>query len=312
MKVQLFARKHYNAKREYGNEIGHSLVMLRNFREIVSYRSILQSAAFLNFGVVNLLAMTKFSVTIITLNEEKNIARCLDSVKNVADEIVVVDSFSADNTEAICREYGAKFIKQKFLGYIEQKKFAVSQASNIYVLSLDADEALSPELEKSILNLKQQGNLADAYTMNRLNRFCDRWIKHGAWYPDKKIRLFKKNAGKWGGENPHDKIEMNPGSKIKHLDGDLLHYTYQSIEEFVLQGNKFSTIAANEKFKQNKKAGFLNLLINPFWVFIVNYIIKAGFLDGYYGFIIARLSAYHTFLKYAKLIKLQRRKKKEA
>ncbi len=255
--------------------------------------------------------MIRLSVCIISFNEEKNIARCLDSVKNIADEIVVIDSLSTDKTEAICKEYAVKFIHQPFLGYGKQKNFALDHTSNNFVLSLDADEALSPELDKAIRKIKKQPVLADAYSMNRLNFFCDKFIRHGHWYPDKKIRLINKQKGRWTDAELHEKIEINPGTSVQHLNADILHYTYYSIEEMILQGNKFSTIAAQEKFNQNKKAGLFDLLIHPFWSFFTGYILKAGFLDGLYGFIIAKTDAYFTFLKYAKLIRLQRINRKK-
>ncbi len=250
--------------------------------------------------------MIKLSVCIISFNEEKNIARCIDSVKNIADEIVVVDSFSTDNTEAICKAYSVKFIQQKFLGYGKQKNHALDHCSNNFVLSLDADEALSPELDKEIRKLKSKSLLPDGFSMNRLNYFCDKFIRHGHWYPDKKIRLVNKQKARWTEATIHEEIKMEAGASVQHLKADILHYTFYSIEEMILQGNKFSTIAAQEKFDQQKKAGIIDLLINPFWSFFTGYIVKAGFRDGFYGFLIAKTDAYFTFLKYAKLIRLQR------
>jgi glycosyltransferase involved in cell wall biosynthesis len=253
--------------------------------------------------------MTKLSVCIITFNEEKNIARCLDSVKNIADEIVVVDSHSTDKTEAICKAYGVKFILQHFLGYGKQKNFALKQCSNNFVLSLDADEALSPELDIAIRAIKLRKELPDAFSINRLNFFCDKFIRHGHWYPDKKIRLINRQKARWTDAEIHEKMVVDKQAKVEHLKADILHYTYYSMEEFILQGNKFSSLAAQEKFAKNKKASLFNLLVNPFWSFFTGYIIKAGFLDGLYGFIIARTDAYFTFLKYAKLMRLQRQQK---
>src|SRR5207247_875910 len=143
-----------------------------------------------------------------------------------ADEIIVVDSMSTDGTKAICTSYGVTFIEQPFLGYIEQKNFAMNSASHDYVLSLDADECLSDALKKSILAEKQNGFTFDCYRMNRLSSFCGQWIKHGTWYPDRKIRLINRKKGKWGGVNPHDKIVMNESTSLKQLHGDILHYTY--------------------------------------------------------------------------------------
>ena len=251
--------------------------------------------------------MNLLSVAIITFNEEKNIERCLQSVVRVADEIVVVDSNSTDKTKAICEKFNVKWISQDFLGYIEQKNFALAQTSNPFVLSLDADEALSEELEKSILQEKQAGFRSDAFTMNRRSWYCDRWIRHGSWYPDRKLRLLNKEIGKWAGTNPHDKLEVENDTNVTHLKGDILHYTYYSIEEHIAQGNKFSTIAAKAMYDRQKRSSWLKIIVNPFYAFISSYFLKAGFLDGFYGFVIARQTAYQTFLKYVKLKQLEKK-----
>jgi glycosyltransferase involved in cell wall biosynthesis len=250
--------------------------------------------------------MTPLSVAIITMNEEKNIGRCLQSVRDIADEIVVIDSGSSDRTKEICESFGVRFIVQPFLGFIGQKNFALDTTIHPHVLSLDADEALSPELKKSIEKEKEKGFPSAGYSMNRLSWFCDEWIRHGSWYPDRKLRLVLKSAAKWGGMNPHDKLELASHSIENHLSGDLLHYTYYSLDEYILQGNKFSSIAAKAMFEQGKKASYFNLIWNPFISFLKNYFFRAGFLDGFNGYIIARQSASQTFLKYAKLIQLQR------
>lgn len=250
--------------------------------------------------------MQPLSVVIITLNEEKNIDRCLSSVQSVADEIVVVDSLSTDATKAICARHGVRFLEQPFLGYIEQKNFALAAATHAHVLSLDADEALSPQLAQSILIAKQAGFPAEGYTMNRLSWFCDQWIRHGSWYPDRKLRLVRKERAQWGGTNPHDKLLLTPPAAEAHLAGDLLHYTYYSIDELVHQGNRFSTIAAKAMHAQGKKATLFNLCWNPAMAFVKSYLLRAGFLDGFNGLVIARQSANQTFLKYAKLRQLNR------
>jgi glycosyltransferase involved in cell wall biosynthesis len=251
--------------------------------------------------------MTPLSVVIITYNEEKNIGRCLDSIKGIADEIIVVDSISTDGTKAICTSYGVTFIEQPFLGYIEQKNFALNSASHDYALSLDADECLSDELKKVILTEKQNGFTFDCYRMNRLSSFCGQWIKHGTWYPDRKIRLINRKKGKWGGVNPHDKIVMNEGASLKQLRGDILHYTYESIDQIMEQTNRFTTIQSKAMFERGKRSSVIKLIINPLVAFISGYIIKRGFLDGYNGFIIARFSSHATLAKYAKLLQLQRK-----
>ncbi len=250
--------------------------------------------------------MVKLSVVIITLNEEKNIFRCLDSVSDFADEILVVDSFSTDKTKEICKKHGVVFIEHRFEGHIEQKNYAIDQASNDFVLSLDADEVVSDKLKASIIEAKNN-NSADGYYFNRLTNYCGRFIKHSGWYPDQKLRLWNRKKGRFAGINPHDKCELAPGSTLKFLPGDLLHYSYHSISEHVAQYNKFTDIGAREAFKNGKKSNLLIAFYKSFWKFIRDYFFKLGFLDGYYGFIICRLSANATFLKYIKIRELNKK-----
>ncbi|MDA3818860.1 MAG: glycosyltransferase family 2 protein [Candidatus Delongbacteria bacterium] len=241
----------------------------------------------------------KLSVVIITFNEEKNIGRCLKSVKDVADEIVVVDSYSEDNTVNIAESYGAKVITHKFEGHIEQKNHANTEASYPNILSLDADEALSGDLQKQIIQIKK-GWQHDAYSFNRMTNYCGRWIKHGSWYPDIKIRLFDRRCGAWKGVNPHDKYVVETGN-VKHIKADILHYSYYTVSDHIKQIDYFSGIKANELYKRNKKSGFFKRYAAASFKFFSMYFLKAGFLDGYEGYIIARLSATSTLLKYYKL-----------
>jgi glycosyltransferase involved in cell wall biosynthesis len=248
--------------------------------------------------------MPQISVVIIALNEEQNIGRCLDSVVGVADDVVVVDSFSTDRTEEICKAKGARFIQHAFEGHIEQKNWAITQAKYPHVLSLDADEALSDELKKSILEVKANWT-HDGYTMNRLNNYAGQWIRHSGWYPDRKLRLFDNRKGAWGGYNPHDKYSMTtPGAAVGHLKGDLLHYAYHSVEAHKAQLQKFSEIAANAFFKAGKKATFEKRYLSPGFRFLRNYIIKLGFLDGKHGLNIAWNEAVGVYRKYKKLEEL--------
>ncbi len=242
----------------------------------------------------------QLSVVIITFNEEKNIARCIDSVQEVANDIVVVDSFSTDRTKEICLEKGVRFTEHAFEGHVEQKNYAITQAKYPYILSLDADEALTPELEASINEAKQNWK-ADGYKMNRLTSYCGKWIRHGDWYPDRKLRLWDSRKGKWGGTNPHDKFMMEDGTTIMALKGDLLHYSFHSISQHLDQIDKFSEIGAKELFKKGKKATFFHLYIKPTLKFFFSYIIKRGFLDGFYGYVVCKNSAHARFLRYAKL-----------
>ncbi|MBP6334603.1 MAG: glycosyltransferase family 2 protein [Bacteroidia bacterium] len=250
--------------------------------------------------------MKKLSVVIITFNEERNIARCLDSVKTIADEILVVDSFSTDRTEEICRAYNVRFIQHNFEGHVEQKNYALSQTTFDHIFSLDADEALSPELLASIAKVKEHWEF-DAYSLSRLTNYCGKWIRHGSWYPDRKLRLFIKGKGSWTGENPHDMYSPNSPESEGKLKGDLLHFSYYSTEGHIAQVNKFTTVGAASAFRAGRKANVAMLLYKPFYKFVRDYILKLGFLDGYEGFLIARISAHATFLKYVKLIELQKK-----
>lgn len=254
--------------------------------------------------------MNKLSAVIITFNEEKKIAGCIESLIGVVDEIIVVDSFSTDKTEEICRRYNLKFFQNQFIGHIEQKNFAVSLAENDFILSLDADERISARLLNSIKGLNGKF-LFDAYEMNRLTNYCGKFIRHSGWYPDTKTRLFNRNKCKWGGVNPHDKIVSEPGTKTAHLQGDILHYSYDSIHAHIKQMNSFTDIAAQILFEKGKKARFSDLTIRPFWKFFRDYVIKLGFLDGYYGYVVCMLSSVHVFSKYAKLKQMQLQHEKD-
>ncbi|MGC4036903.1 MAG: glycosyltransferase family 2 protein [Chitinophagaceae bacterium] len=256
--------------------------------------------------------MHSLSVVIITFNEEKKIARCLDSVADVADEIIVVDSLSTDSTKAICKSYTkVVFIEQPFLGYVNQKEFALRKASYENVLCLDADEFLSDELKRSIATEKQKGFLKDGYTMNRLNNYCGQWIKHGDYYPDRKLRLCKKEKVNWRGDDPHDVLVLHPNTSSTHLKGDLCHFSFYTFEEHVTKMNKFSTLAAVSMFNRGKKKNYFKLIVNPAWAFFNGYILKAGFMDGLAGYTIAKVNAFYTFMKYLKLIRLYQQKENE-
>lgn len=244
--------------------------------------------------------MTSLSAVIITFNEERNIGRCLKSLEGLVQEIVVVDSGSTDKTRQLCESAGAKFIVNSFQGHIEQKNFALDQASNIWVLSLDADEEVSPRLKESIQTTMAQ-NPELGYSMNRLSNYCGKWIHHGSWYPDTKLRLFDRTKVRWAGTNPHDKAMPLEAGKTGHLKGDLHHYSYYTIDEHLKKLDYFSTIAAKAYYEKGRRSSSWNILINPAFAFIRDYIFRAGFLDGYYGFLIAKFTAQYTFQKYVKL-----------
>lgn len=244
--------------------------------------------------------MKKISATIIALNEERNIERCLKSLQGVADEIIVVDSFSKDKTVDICEKYGAKVFQHPFEGYGSQKNFAVSQASFDFILSLDADEALSEALKKSLLAVKTD-ETPDAFKCRRLNNFCGKWIRHGGWYPDRQLRFWDRNAGSWNESKVHEKVELKPGVRLGNLKGDLLHYSYDSFEEYIRQMNKYSDLKAEESIRRGKKANQLKLIFKPVGKFLTNYFYKLGFLDGYYGFVLAGSAAYADFVTHVKM-----------
>lgn len=241
---------------------------------------------------------------VITFNEEEKIETCIKSLQKVCDEVVVVDSFSTDRTKEICKSLGVHFIENEFKGHIEQKNFAITQANHPYILSLDADEALSDELVSSILEVKSDWQ-ADAYSMNRLTRYINKWIRHGTWYPDLKLRLWDASKGKWQGRNPHDKFVLIEKGKVIHLKGDILHYSIDSITDHLNTINKFTDISANAMYESGHSLALIKMLANPFVGFIKSYFIKLGFLDGKYGFIVSWYSGYATFLKYYKLQKLK-------
>ncbi len=248
--------------------------------------------------------MVKLSIAIITFNEEHNIARCLESVKDIADEVIVVDSFSQDKTAAICREYGVQLSQREFPGHIEQKNHALSLCTHPYILSLDADEALSSDLRDSIKRVKENWQGA-GYCFNRLTNYAGHWVRHCGWYPDRKLRLIKKDQAQWQGVNPHDILKLKDGQKETWIPGDLYHYSYDSISDHIRQTNKFTTIAAKASFEKGVRSSQFKIITRPILKFLRDYIFKLGFLDGRYGFIICYINALSAFLKYAKIKELE-------
>ncbi len=242
----------------------------------------------------------KISAVIITYNEERNIHRCLESLVSIADEIVVVDSYSTDRTEEICSAFNVRFIRHRFTGHIEQKNWAILQASSPFILSLDADEALSDELRSSIMKVKENWT-HDGYYFNRLTSYCEKWIRHTSWYPARKLRLWDSRKGSWGGFNPHDRFFLTKGSTRKFLKGDILHYSYYTVSEHIAQMNSFSTIMARSYYDRGRHVYISSIVLHPLWRFIKDFFLRTGFMDGYYGFIVSVNSAHEVFLKYVKL-----------
>jgi glycosyltransferase involved in cell wall biosynthesis len=243
------------------------------------------------------------SVCIITKDEEENLPDCLSSV-SWADEIVVVDSRSKDRTREIASAAGARVVERDFPGHVEQKNFAVEQARNDWVLCIDADERLSPELAGSVRRALEEPGDRAGYECARLTFHSGTPIRHGGWYPDRKLRLFDRRRARWGGRNPHDRVEAD--GPVGRLEGDLLHHSYRSISDHLRQIDFFTAIAAKEKRARGERASAWKLVLRPAWKFVRMYLLKAGFLDGTAGFVVAVTGAYYVFLKYARLRELER------
>ena len=248
----------------------------------------------------------KLSVVIICRDEEDNIRDCLESVK-WADEIVVVDSGSTDRTLEIAREYTARVIQHPWPGHIEQKSFALEQATGDWALSIDADERVSPELAEEIREMLRQPEAAEVgYTVPRKTHYLGRWITHGGWYPGRKLRLVRHGKAHWAGVNPHDHLYAD--GPVGALKGDLYHYTYRNISDHLRTIDAFTTISAREMAAQGKNRPLLHMLLNPPLRFLRMYLLRLGFLDGLAGFVVAVLGSYYVFLKYAKLWEMLRGK----
>lgn len=242
------------------------------------------------------------SAVIIAFNEERNIARCLDSLADVADEVVVVDSGSTDSTRTLCEERGAVFISHAFEGHVEQKNWAWKQAKGSWMLSLDADESLSDELKQALLLWKASTDPPHlAYGFNRLTSYCGKWVRHSGWYPDCKLRLWKRDAAAWGGENPHDRLALLQPSSEGHLEGDLLHHSYHSLEDHERQIDYFSDIAAASYTGVLWASWPLIRGAKACFQWVKTSVLKGGWKDGATGWTIAYMSARATLHKYRKV-----------
>ncbi len=239
----------------------------------------------------------KISAAIITYNEELNIARAIESLR-CCDEIVVIDSGSNDRTIELAQNHGARVVETHWRGYAAQKNFASEVCENDWVLSIDADEALSEALEGEIWQLKKNGPRHDGYTMPRLAQYLGRWILHSGWYPDRKVRLFNRNKAKWVGEYVHESVVVD--GSTGHLETNLLHYTCSSLSEHLRTMDRYTTLAAEQIVAQRKPVGWRNMAIDPAWTFFKSYVVQRGFLDGPEGLAIAYMAGIYTFLKYAK------------
>ncbi len=251
----------------------------------------------------------KISAAIITLNEERNIKRCIESLMDVADEIIVLDAFSIDNTKEICENAGVRFFQKEWMGYSASKNYLNSLAQHEYILSLDADEALDSTLKNEILKLKNESN-PQVYSFNRLTNYCGTWIKHSGWYPDIKIRLFPKEGSYWDGEFVHEELRYPENLKVIQLKGHLLHYSYYNYKEHRERADKYSRLTALKMHKKGKKCSWIKPYLSGIARFIGMFLIKRGFLDGYKGFKIALISAQSNIFKYKELIRLNHESKR--
>lgn len=250
----------------------------------------------------------QISATVITLNEERNIARCIDALKKIADEIVVLDSGSTDGTQRICEEKGVTFHTRPFDDYAAQKNQAADLATHDFILSVDADEAPSDLLRASIFAAKAN-QTADVYSMDRLTSYCGHWVKHCGWYPDTKIRLYDRRKAQWTGKRIHEKVTPETGARLARLEGDLLHYSFYTIDQHMATVNRFSTLKAELLHEKGRGAPFLKMILSAPVKFLKIFVFKAGFLDGSAGFHIAVNSAHGDYLKYAKLRELRKAKR---
>ena len=246
----------------------------------------------------------KISATVITLNEEQNLAAALESL-SWADEIIVVDSQSTDRTVEIASQFTDRIFIRPWPGYSAQKNFAAEQARHDWVFNLDADERVSPDLCKEIETLKSAGEpAASGFEMPRRTFYLGRWIKHSGWYPDFKVRLYTRSSGRWRGAYVHESVESD--GQIARLTGPLLHYTVRNASDHHLRIDRYTTLAAEELAEHGKRVTTLSLLVSPFMAFVRTYVFRLGFLDGLPGLAIAYFAAHYVFLKGLKLWETQK------
>jgi len=249
---------------------------------------------------------TGLSACIITLDEDDRIEDCIASL-DFCDEVLVVDSHSSDGTRALAESLGARVIERDWPGHVDQKEFTIRQARHEWVFCIDADERVSPALREELVALKRAGFPDRAgWRMPRCSRYLGRWIRHGTWYPDLQLRLFDRRRGHWGGENPHDRVELE--GSVGRLRGELLHEPYRSLSEHLQTIDTYTTTMAEGLVRRGKRAGVWNLVVNPAVRFFRFYFLKLGFLEGWRGFLLACLAAHYVRLKYAKVLILQRSK----
>jgi len=246
----------------------------------------------------------KISGVIIARNEAAVIGRCIASLQAVADEVVVVDSGSTDDTLRISREMGAVIVEQPFLGYGRQKQFAVECAAYDFIVSLDADEWLNPELQQRLNDAKVNG-LQDAYTVALRNQYCGKWVRYGGWYKAKVIRLFNRRVGSWNSAVVHESVVLNPGIKTVHLEGEILHEAYENAAEHIAKIKVYAALGAEKLQSKGMAILLLKLVFNPPFKFLSMYFLKLGLLDGFVGLQLSALITYETWLKYRLAIGLK-------
>jgi glycosyltransferase involved in cell wall biosynthesis len=255
----------------------------------------------------------KISAVIITKDEAGNIAEAIQSL-DWADEILVVDSGSTDNTREIADKLGARIITRAWPGFARQKQFAVDSAANDWIFSLDADERISPKLKDEIIYLKQldEKNLAGGYRIPRLSTYMGRQIRGGGWYPDWQLRFFNRNFGKWKDVAIHESVEMADGARVEKLAGDILHYSVAASEgantaeyHHRMIGERYAPLAAKQMFEDGRRTSRFKIYTTGSTTFLHTYFLKAGFRDGLAGFVIARFAAHHAFLKHLMLWEMQ-------
>lgn len=247
----------------------------------------------------------KLTATVITLNEERNIERCITSLIGVADEIIVLDAHSTDATCELAEKAGAIVRERDWEGYAQSKNYLNGLASHTYILSIDADEALDEALKADILKAKEVG-FSGAYSVNRLTNYCGRWIRHSGWYPDVKVRLFPKEETHWSGKYVHEELELPKGCSVKQLNGHLLHYSYYNQQEHRARADQYSALTAKKMHAKGKKAGALKPYLSAFGRFFSMFFLKLGFLDGRAGWNIATISAASNVFKYKELRRIHR------
>ncbi|MDQ6755987.1 MAG: glycosyltransferase family 2 protein [Bacteroidota bacterium] len=255
--------------------------------------------------------MHPISAVIITKNEEKIIGKTLAAVKSIADEIIIVDNYSTDETIEICRAFGAKIFLSEWKGFGPQKNFGIQQSSYKYILALDADEVLTPEAIREIKELKTNG-LAGVYEFPLLNFYFGKFLKHGLEYPNLKRRLFDKTIVQWNDNAVHEALIIPDGYPTITLNGHIEHYSFSTIKHYINKANAYTTIGAADLKGRGKKNYLIKMIFSPSFVFFKSYFLNAGFLDGTHGFVTAYFNAYTNFLKYAKLWELYRNEKHAA